>query len=66
MKSIAKITELKKEQDGLLLKKAQIWDTRLWLEEVVLDAFQDVYESIVELNVVEKAKHFGAVITQLQ
>ena len=60
------IMEMKKEKDRLVFEKEKLWDTRLQLEEAVLDACQHVYESTMKLNVVEKEKWLGAFIAQSQ
>ena len=50
------IMELKKEQDRIVIKKEQLQDSRVQLEEAVLDAFQYVYHIIAEIDAVEREK----------
>ena len=49
-----------------MVEKVHLWDSRLWLEEVVSDPYQHVVESMTQLDVVSKEAWLGAVIAQLQ
>ena len=56
------IGEFKKEWDRLVVEKVHLWDNIVRLEDVVSDAFQHVFESMVELDVLAKATWLGAII----
>ena len=65
-KSIDEITELKKEQDRLIIEKGKLCASCREVEQVVDDAYQHIYQSMTELTVIAKAKRLGEVHSQLQ
>ena len=57
---------LKKEQDRLIVEKAQLWENKVCLEKVVSVACQQVPENTEEMDAEAKAEWLGAVIRQLK
>ena len=65
-KSIDEITELKKEQDCLILEKVQLCASCSEVEKAVEEAYRHIYERTMAITAVAKAKRLGEVISQLQ
>ena len=55
-KNVETITELKKEIDHLILEKAHLFDSRLQVEVVVVDACKNIGKNTAELDAVVKGK----------
>ena len=65
-KATNKITELKKEQDHLIVEKAQLYASCSEVEKAVDEACQHIYEIMMKRTAVSKAKRLVEVIAQLQ
>ena len=65
-KAAEEIIQLKKEQDRLVVKKAQLCASCGMVEQVVDEACQHIYKITMKLTAFSKAKQLGEVIAQLQ
>ena len=65
-KSAKEIEKLKKDQDRLVVEKAQIWDHRVQLENVISEVCQRVSKVVVNEDAESKVQQIGTIIMQLQ
>ena len=65
-KSSKEIEELKKEQDRLVIEKAQHWDRRVQLENVISKVCQWVPEAVANEDAEAKVQQLGIIIVQLE
>ena len=61
-KTTEEIIELKKETDHLVIEKEQLFSSHGKVEEAVIEAYQCIPKSIMELDAIAKENRLGVVI----